>query len=94
VIVVTCDWDCNKGINNPNDVFSSVTRHNITTDDEMSLSQILSCIDQLLDNDSVNMFHKEPTRAIERLLVGNGSVNTPPQQKRLCFLRGPCKIII
>jgi hypothetical protein len=28
VIVVTCDWDCNKGINNPNGVFSGVTRYN------------------------------------------------------------------
>jgi hypothetical protein len=26
VIVVTCDWDCNKGITNPNGVFSGVTR--------------------------------------------------------------------
>jgi hypothetical protein len=25
VIVVTCDWDCNRGINNPNGVFSGVT---------------------------------------------------------------------
>jgi hypothetical protein len=29
VIVVTCDWDCNKRINNPNGVFSGVTRHSI-----------------------------------------------------------------
>jgi hypothetical protein len=28
VIVVTCNWDCNKGIINPNDVFSGVTRYN------------------------------------------------------------------
>jgi hypothetical protein len=25
VIVITCDWDCNKGINNPDGVFSEVT---------------------------------------------------------------------
>jgi hypothetical protein len=25
VNVVTCDWDCNKGINNPNGVFSGIT---------------------------------------------------------------------
>jgi hypothetical protein len=25
MIVVTCDWDCNNGINNPNGVFSGVT---------------------------------------------------------------------
>jgi hypothetical protein len=29
VIVVTCDWDCNKPINNPTGVFSGITRHNI-----------------------------------------------------------------
>jgi hypothetical protein len=28
VIVVTCDWDCNKGITNPNGVFIGVTRYN------------------------------------------------------------------
>jgi hypothetical protein len=28
MIVVTCDWDCNKGINNPNGVFSGVTLYN------------------------------------------------------------------
>jgi hypothetical protein len=28
VIVVTCVWDCNKGINNTNGVFSGVTRYN------------------------------------------------------------------
>jgi hypothetical protein len=28
VIVVTCDWDCNKGINNPNGVFSGETLYN------------------------------------------------------------------
>jgi hypothetical protein len=28
MIVVTGDWDCNKGINNPNGVFSGVTRYN------------------------------------------------------------------
>jgi hypothetical protein len=28
MIVVTCDWDCNKGITNPYGVFSGVTRYN------------------------------------------------------------------
>jgi hypothetical protein len=28
VIVVTGDWDCNKGINNPNGVYIGVTRYN------------------------------------------------------------------
>jgi hypothetical protein len=38
---------------------------------------ILTCI-SLLGNDSVNTFPPEPTRTtIERLLLGNGSVNTP-----------------
>jgi hypothetical protein len=29
IIVIACDWDCNKGITDPNCVLSGVTRHNI-----------------------------------------------------------------
>jgi hypothetical protein len=36
-------------------------------------------IDPLVGNDSVNTFPREPTRAIGRLLLGNGSVNIPKQ---------------
>jgi hypothetical protein len=47
----------------------------------------------LLGNDSVNTFPREPTRAtIGRLLLGNGSVNTPEKIQdniRRCFPWGP-----
>jgi hypothetical protein len=49
---------------------------------------ILWWIDPFLGNDSVNTFLQEPTHAtIGRLLLGNGSVNTP--NRRRCFLWGP-----
>jgi hypothetical protein len=49
----------------------------------------------VLGNDSVNTFPPEPTRAtIGRLLLQNDSVNTPRQQKRLCFLCAPCQLVI
>jgi hypothetical protein len=48
-----------------------------------------------LGNDSVNTFPREQTRAtIGRLLLGNGSVNTPCQHHRLCFLCCPCRGVI
>jgi hypothetical protein len=47
----------------------------------------------LLGNDSVNTFTREPTRAtIGRLLIGNGSINTPKtvrDYRRRCFPSGP-----
>jgi hypothetical protein len=47
----------------------------------------------LLDNDSVNTFPQEPTRAkIGRLSLGNGSGNTPKtirDNRRRCFAWGP-----
>jgi hypothetical protein len=49
--------------------------------------------DTLLGNDSVNTFPRKPTRAtIGRLLLDNGSVNTPKtirDNKGRCFPRGP-----
>jgi hypothetical protein len=41
VNVVTCDWDCNKGINNPNGVLNGVTR---TTGDQKWSSDLEHCI--------------------------------------------------
>jgi hypothetical protein len=54
-----------------------------------SLSINTVTIDPLLGNDSVNTFPLEPTRAtIRRLLLGNGSLNTPKitrDNRRRCF---------
>jgi hypothetical protein len=53
----------------------------------------LYSVDPLLGNDSVSTFLWEPTRAtVERLLLGNGSVNTPKtirDNRRRCFPWGP-----
>jgi hypothetical protein len=57
------------------------------------LGSLLWRIDPLLGNDLVNTFPREPTRAtIERLLLGNGSVNTPEiirDNRRRCFSGDP-----
>jgi hypothetical protein len=58
---------------------------------------ILWRIDPLLGNASVNTFPREPTRAIARLLIGNGSINTPKtirDNRRRCFLWGPPRCYI
>jgi hypothetical protein len=34
VLVITCDWDCNKGINNPNGVFSGLTVQLVVSTDQ------------------------------------------------------------
>jgi hypothetical protein len=53
---------------------------------------------QLLGNNLVNIFPREPTRAtIGRLLLGNGSVNTPKtirDNRRRCFPWGPPRVYI
>jgi hypothetical protein len=53
---------------------------------------ILWCIDPLVGNDSVNTFPREPTpTTIVRLLLNNGSVNTPKtirNNRKRCFLWG------
>jgi hypothetical protein len=55
--------------------------------------RILWRIDLLLGNDSVNIFPREPTHVtIGRLLLGNGSVQTPEtirDNRRRCFLWCP-----
>jgi hypothetical protein len=47
VNVVTCDWDCNKGINNPSGVFSGVTRtirDQKWSSDSNIVQYVLSCV--------------------------------------------------
>jgi hypothetical protein len=60
-----------------------------------SISCVLWRIDPLLGNDSINTFPREPTRAkVGRLLLGNGSVNTPKiirDNRRRCFPCGPAR---
>jgi hypothetical protein len=52
----------------------------------LTLTQdIVTCIDPLLSNDSVNKFPWKPMcSTIERPLLGNGSVNKPSQEQIGC----------
>jgi hypothetical protein len=58
-------------------------------------SRSLTTANQLLGNDSVNIFPREPTRAtIGRLLLGNGSVTTPKtilENRGWCLPWGPSR---
>jgi hypothetical protein len=62
--------------------------------DLIFILSILWHTDPSLGKDSVNTFSREPMlTTIGCLLLGNGTVNMPHQQ-RLRSLRGPCKVVI